>query len=146
MIPISQCTRCIRLRHNPPGVFGRRCDAFPDGAPDDIVFNRHYHITPYPGDNGILFEQHPDKPKLWNGEYQFMGKPCRWCKHKNPLTRENPDIPGALLPTCDAFPDGIPIEIQLNRHKHRKPYPGDNGILFEPDGSEESLEFMRLPL
>ena len=70
---------------------------------------------------------------------------CRWCKHVQPSTREYPDTPGKFLLTCDAFPDGVPSVIQLNRHDHRSPYPGDNGILFEPDGSERSLEFMSLP-
>ena len=32
---------------------------------------------------------------------------------------------------CEAFPDGIPIPIQANKHDHSKPYPGDHGILYE---------------
>jgi hypothetical protein len=32
---------------------------------------------------------------------------------------------------CDAFPDGIPVPIQSNKHDHSKPYPGDHGILYE---------------
>lgn len=36
---------------------------------------------------------------------------------------------GAL--TCDAFPDGIPIEIIESKIDHTKPYKGDNGIQFE---------------
>ena len=34
--------------------------------------------------------------------------------------------------TCAAFPNGIPREIITNKADHRKPYPGDNGILFQP--------------
>ena len=33
---------------------------------------------------------------------------------------------------CRAFPDMIPVPIQMNKHDHRKPYPGDRGIRFEP--------------
>lgn len=36
---------------------------------------------------------------------------------------------------CAAFPDGIPEEIYRNRVRHDRPYPGDNGIMFEKDPS-----------
>jgi hypothetical protein len=34
--------------------------------------------------------------------------------------------------TCPAFPDGIPAEIWRGDNPHTSPYPGDNGIRFEP--------------
>ena len=33
---------------------------------------------------------------------------------------------------CAAFPDGIPVPIQANKHDHNEPYPGDHGIRYEP--------------
>ena len=33
---------------------------------------------------------------------------------------------------CSAFPKRIPDEITEHQHDHRKPYPGDNGIRYEP--------------
>jgi hypothetical protein len=33
---------------------------------------------------------------------------------------------------CSAFPEMIPVPIQMNKHDHRKPYPGDHDIHFEP--------------
>lgn len=34
--------------------------------------------------------------------------------------------------TCTAFPNGIPEEIFEREHDHGFPFPGDNGIQFEP--------------
>ena len=45
---------------------------------------------------------------------------CRYYRH------------GDTGPVCDAFPEGIPKRILHNNHDHRKPYPGDNDIRFEP--------------
>jgi hypothetical protein len=40
---------------------------------------------------------------------------------------------------CTAFPEEIPREIAGNKHDHRKPFPGDHGIRFEPLKPEPSL-------
>jgi hypothetical protein len=32
---------------------------------------------------------------------------------------------------CDAFPNGIPVLIQANKHDHSRPHPGHHGIRFE---------------
>ena len=51
---------------------------------------------------------------------------CLDCKHIHP---EDPVEDGFF---CDAFPEGIPFEMIANLFVHDKPYPGDNGIQFEP--------------
>jgi len=38
---------------------------------------------------------------------------------------------------CRAFGDRIPDSILDGDHDHRRPYPGDNGILFEPADPQE---------
>ena len=53
---------------------------------------------------------------------------CSFCVHLRRKPREE-----MTHHTCDAFPDGIPDEVGHNRFIHIKPYPGDNGILFEHD-------------
>lgn len=46
---------------------------------------------------------------------------CIDCRHYQGLLR------------CDAFGDEpIPQEILSGEHDHREPYPGDNGVRFEP--------------
>jgi hypothetical protein len=50
---------------------------------------------------------------------------CLMCRHYT------------MLITCDAYPDGIPEAIVTGEHDHTQPYPGDNGIRWEP-ASEES--------
>lgn len=45
---------------------------------------------------------------------------CRTCKWWN----------GGRV--CRAFPDGMPEEIWTGKVEHREPYPGDNGIQYEP--------------
>ncbi len=46
---------------------------------------------------------------------------CSKCKHY---------LPGTMK--CHAFPNGMPNQISSNEFNHVNPYPGDNGIRFEP--------------
>ncbi len=60
------------------------------------------------------------KDVLANIDPPFHAKPqCYDCKHHTHFG------------TCTVFPKGIPKEIYYGDHDHSKPYPGDNGILFE---------------
>jgi hypothetical protein len=46
---------------------------------------------------------------------------CTFCVHSEMGER-----------VCSAFPNGIPDVIWTGEHDHTTPYPGDNGIRFEP--------------
>jgi hypothetical protein len=53
---------------------------------------------------------------------------CIDCRHRRATTGQ----------TCAAFPDGIREAILSNEHDHRRPYPGDHGVLFEADDEEDA--------
>ncbi len=59
----------------------------------------------------------------------------RKCKHFQGVSDD--DEPNQV-PTCAAFPKGIPDEIAYGNNKHLKPYPGDGGIQLSV-GRRESI-------
>jgi hypothetical protein len=58
---------------------------------------------------------------------------CFDCKHF-----QGPAPPGTMSAyVCEAFPDGIPMNILLLQPDHREPVDGDHGIQFEPKDAQE---------
>jgi len=56
---------------------------------------------------------------------------CAHCKHLDrPWKRHGLG--------CAAFPDELPDTLYYNKHDHRKPYPGDKGIRWEPATAEDT--------
>jgi len=58
-----------------------------------------------------------------------FSKICTYCKYLDVNQNKSRDI--KVGPICKAFSKGIPDEIWLGDNDHTKPYPGDNGIIFE---------------
>jgi hypothetical protein len=56
---------------------------------------------------------------------------CGGCKHLD-RTSDRP----LFDPKCTAFPAEVPRAILLSEVDHRKPYAGDNGIVFEPQDKD----------
>jgi len=60
---ISHCFGCAHYNRKESVMDKNTCKAFPEGIPRDLFYGP-WHTTPYPGDNGILFEPkvQPKKP------------------------------------------------------------------------------------
>ena len=51
------CVDCIHFKFDlEDNDIPLHCDAFPDGIPDEIIWEGADHHKPYPGDHGIQFE------------------------------------------------------------------------------------------
>lgn len=56
----------------------------------------------------------------WDGSEVVLSQ-CVRCSRKH-----------KTQPTCEAFPEGIPVVILTNQHDHRTLYDGDGGLMFQP--------------
>lgn len=63
----------------------------------------------------------------WGKADRLVLPQCIVCTHKHTT--------GA---TCDAFPAGIPDDIQRNVHDHREPFIGDHGVRFKAEPGQRS--------
>ena len=63
----------------------------------------------------------------------FGSELCIFCKYFS--SQKSP----SGLYACNAFPDGIPIEIAYGTFDHRKSHPADHGIQFELKAKYDKL-------
>ncbi len=59
MMADPQCEYCKHLDRTRMFIQGYYCAAYPEGVPDEILFNAVDHTQSYDGDNGVRFEQDP---------------------------------------------------------------------------------------
>ena len=54
--PNFQCASCSRFHAE--NRDSETCDAFPDGIPEDIIYNEFIHDKPFPGQkNDLVFKE-----------------------------------------------------------------------------------------
>lgn len=52
---VEVLTPCVDCVHR--WEVGYMCEAFPNGIPQAILLGDNKHTTPFPGDNGIMYEK-----------------------------------------------------------------------------------------
>jgi len=68
----------------------------------------------------------------------FRNGQCEDCKHFVGYIAHPDDPLGVdILPVCEAYPKGVPSTLARDEVRHDEPFPGDNGILFEPSELEK---------
>ena len=70
------------------------------------------------------------------GSHRYRSPTCTFCRHCR----------GERI--CLAFPEGIPEEIWSASGAHKEPWPGDQGIQFDPEPLKDRYdipEFLKKP-
>lgn len=64
---------------------------------------------------------------------------CRRLDRSTPMAGQAPGVIRPVVNVCTAYPTGIPAAIAMSGVDHRRPFDGDNGLMFQQLDTPEAL-------
>ena len=69
---LTMCQSCLWYDEDPEGIAPHKCLAFDEAIPQAVLDGRYDHRYPIAGDDGVRFEQHPNRTSFYaDGDIAF---------------------------------------------------------------------------